>query len=174
MASAPRFNRDVEFMIGHKPNAFWQVTWRAVSPLLMLAIFLFFFAIEVREELTYSIWDPAYVSPGLRGGKGQAPPPSRSQEGIARGGHIAPRETPGCLVAHPRLLSLQEEFPKSKEIKYPGWVYAVVVIVAGVPCLVIPCFAIYKLIRNLFQRPGDQRALVSAVSAASVNGDLWS
>lgn len=49
-----------------------------------------------------------------------------------------------------------------------------VVIVAGVPCLVIPCFAIYKLIRNFFQRPGDQRALVSAVSAASVNGDLWS
>lgn len=40
--------------------------------------------------------------------------------------------------------------------------------------MVIPCFAIYKLIRNFFQRPGDQRALVSAVSAASVNGDLWS
>ncbi|XP_040118135.1 sodium-dependent neutral amino acid transporter B(0)AT1 [Oryx dammah] len=121
-----RFNRDIEFMIGHKPNIFWQVTWRVVSPLLMLAIFLFFFVIEVREELTYNIWDPAY-----------------------------------------------EEFPKSKEIKYPGWVYAVVVLVAGVPCLVIPGFAIYKLIRNHFQRPGDQRALVSSPSAASVNGGLW-
>ncbi|KAI4574333.1 hypothetical protein MJG53_012509 [Ovis ammon polii x Ovis aries] len=122
-----RFNRDIEFMIGHKPNIFWQVTWRVVSPLLMLAIFLFFFVIEVREELTYNIWDPAY-----------------------------------------------EEFPKSKEIKYPGWVYAVVVLVAGVPCLVIPGFAIYRLIRNHFQRPGDQRALVSSPSAASVNGGLWS
>ncbi|XP_061249912.1 sodium-dependent neutral amino acid transporter B(0)AT1 [Bos javanicus] len=122
-----RFNRDIEFMIGHKPNIFWQVTWRVVSPLLMLAIFLFFFVIKVREELTYNIWDPAY-----------------------------------------------EEFPKSKEIKYPGWVYAVVVLVAGVPCLVIPGFAIYKLIRNHFQRRGDQRALVSSLSAASVNGGLWS
>ncbi|OWK02358.1 hypothetical protein Celaphus_00018138 [Cervus elaphus hippelaphus] len=111
-STARWFNRDIEFMIGHKPNIFWQVTWRVVSPLLMLAIFLFFFVIKVREELTYNIWDPGY-----------------------------------------------EEFPKSKEIKYPGWVYAVVVIVAGVPCLVIPCFAIYKLIRNFFQRPGDQRAL---------------
>ena len=46
-------------MIGHKPNIFWQATWRVVSPLLMLAIFLFFFVIEVRAELTYNIWDPA-------------------------------------------------------------------------------------------------------------------
>ena len=114
LASAPRFNRDVEFMIGHKPNAFWQVTWRAVSPLLMLAIFLFFFAIEVREELTYSIWDPAYVSPGLRGGKGQAPPPSRSQEGIARGGHIAPRETPAAWLLTQGCSLSRRNFPNPR------------------------------------------------------------
>lgn len=49
-------------MIGHKPNIFWQITWRVVSPLLMLVIFLFFFVINVNKELIYSVWDPAYVS----------------------------------------------------------------------------------------------------------------
>ncbi|KAK2117482.1 hypothetical protein P7K49_004368 [Saguinus oedipus] len=126
-----RFNTDIEFMIGHKPNIFWQVTWRVVSPLLMLVIFLFFFVVKVKEELTYSIWDPGYVR-----------------------------------------LSPQEEFPKSQKISYPNWVYAVVVIVAGVPCLTIPGYAIYKLIRNCCQKPGDRQGLVSTLSTASVNGDL--
>uniref|UniRef100_A0ABI7VQL1 Solute carrier family 6 member 19 n=1 Tax=Felis catus TaxID=9685 RepID=A0ABI7VQL1_FELCA len=120
-----RFNRDIEFMIGHKPNIFWQVTWRVISPLLMLVIFLFFFVVKVKEELIYSVWDPAY-----------------------------------------------EEFPKSQKVTYPGWVYAVVVIVAGVPCLAIPVFAIYKLIRNHCQRRGDRQGLVSRVSTTSINGDL--
>ncbi|XP_064231915.1 sodium-dependent neutral amino acid transporter B(0)AT1 [Aotus nancymaae] len=120
-----RFNKDIEFMIGHKPNIFWQVTWRVVSPLLMLVIFFFFFVVKVNEELTYSIWDPGY-----------------------------------------------EEFPKSQKISYPNWVYAVVVIVAGVPCLTIPGYAIYKLIRNYCQKPGDRQGLVSTLSTASVNGDL--
>lgn len=68
--------------------------------------------------------------------------------------------------------SPQEEFPKSQKVPYPDWVYAVVVIVAGVPCLTIPCFAIYKLIRNYCQKSGDQHGLVNALSTASVNGDL--
>uniref|UniRef100_F7H6A1 Solute carrier family 6 member 19 n=1 Tax=Callithrix jacchus TaxID=9483 RepID=F7H6A1_CALJA len=120
-----RFNTDIEFMIGHKPNIFWQVTWRVVSPLLMLVIFLFFFVVKVKEELTYSIWDPGY-----------------------------------------------EEFPKSQKISYPNWVYAVVVIVAGVPCLTIPGYAVYKLIRHCCQKSGDRQGLVSTLSTASVNGDL--
>lgn len=61
-------------MIGHQPNLFWQVTWRVVSPLLMLVIFLFFFVIQVNQELIYSVWDPAYVSPGPPGwGQGHCP-----------------------------------------------------------------------------------------------------
>ncbi|XP_062942127.1 sodium-dependent neutral amino acid transporter B(0)AT1 [Cynocephalus volans] len=120
-----RFNRDIEFMIGHKPNIFWQVTWRVVSPLIMLVIVLFFLVVKVNEDLIYSVWDPSY-----------------------------------------------EEFPKSQKVKYPNWVYAVVVIVAGVPSLSIPGFAIYKLIRNRWQRPGDQQGLVSVLSTTSVNGDL--
>lgn len=112
-------------MIGHKPNIFWQVTWRVVSPLLMLVIFLFFLVVKVNEELIYSVWDPAY-----------------------------------------------EEFPKSQKVLYPDWVYGVVVIVAGVPCLTIPGFIIYKLLRNRCQRPENEQGLVSSLSVASVNGDL--
>ncbi|CAO2592044.1 Sodium-dependent neutral amino acid transporter B(0)AT1 [Lemmus lemmus] len=120
-----RFNKDIEFMIGHKPNIFWQITWRVVSPLIMLVIFLFFFVNEVNKSLTYSIWNPDY-----------------------------------------------EEFPKTQKIAYPNWVYAVVVIVVGIPCLAIPGFAIYKLIRNRCQKSGDHHGLVNTMSTASVNGDL--
>lgn len=49
-------------MIGHKPNIFWQVTWRVISPLIMLVIFLFYFVVKVNEELLYSVWNPEYVS----------------------------------------------------------------------------------------------------------------
>ncbi|XP_004845187.1 sodium-dependent neutral amino acid transporter B(0)AT1 isoform X1 [Heterocephalus glaber] len=120
-----RFNKDIEFMIGHKPNIFWQVMWRLVSPLIMLVIFLFFFVIQVSKELVYSVWNPSY-----------------------------------------------EEFPKSQKTLYPGWVTAVVVVVAGVPSLIIPGFAVYKLIRSYWRRPGDRQGLVSALSTASMKGDL--
>ncbi|XP_035285424.1 sodium-dependent neutral amino acid transporter B(0)AT1-like [Anguilla anguilla] len=55
-----RFNRDIEFMIGHKPNIFWQATWRVISPLIMLVIFLFYFVTKVSAELTYNVWDPNF------------------------------------------------------------------------------------------------------------------
>ncbi|XP_064838899.1 sodium-dependent neutral amino acid transporter B(0)AT1-like [Oncorhynchus masou masou] len=52
-----RFNADIEFMIGHKPNLFWQVTWRLVSPVIMLVIFIFYFVTQVSGEQTYLVWD---------------------------------------------------------------------------------------------------------------------
>lgn len=55
-----RFNDDIKFMIGHKPNLFWQVTWRVISPLIMLVIFLFYFVTKVREELSYITWNPEW------------------------------------------------------------------------------------------------------------------
>ncbi|XP_066572084.1 sodium-dependent neutral amino acid transporter B(0)AT1 [Amia ocellicauda] len=56
-----RFNKDIEFMIGHKPNIFWQASWRVISPLIMLVIFLFYFVTKVNEELFYIAWNPDYI-----------------------------------------------------------------------------------------------------------------
>ncbi|KFV14586.1 Sodium-dependent neutral amino acid transporter B(0)AT1, partial [Pterocles gutturalis] len=120
-----RFNKDIEFMIGHKPNIFWQITWRVVSPLIMLVIFFFYFVVKVNEELFYSVWDPSY-----------------------------------------------EEFPKTQKVEYPNWVYAIIVILAGVPSLVIPAFAIYKAIRNCCHKKNDHMGLMSSTSETSVNGNL--
>nr|XP_014353566.1 PREDICTED: sodium-dependent neutral amino acid transporter B(0)AT1 [Latimeria chalumnae] len=120
-----RFNKDIEFMIGHKPNIFWQVTWRVISPLIMLVIFLFYFVVKVNEKLLYIVWNPEY-----------------------------------------------SKFPKSEEKPYPDWVYVIVVILAGVPSLAIPCTAIFMFIRNRCQKNDDQRGLMNSRSVVSVNGDL--
>nr|XP_023673453.1 sodium-dependent neutral amino acid transporter B(0)AT1-like [Paramormyrops kingsleyae] len=53
------FNRDIEFMIGHKPNIFWQATWRLISPLIVLVIFVFYLITKLSVEFTYIVWDPA-------------------------------------------------------------------------------------------------------------------
>uniref|UniRef100_A0A3Q3GCI3 Transporter n=1 Tax=Labrus bergylta TaxID=56723 RepID=A0A3Q3GCI3_9LABR len=81
-----RFNKDIEFMIGHKPNIFWQATWRVISPLIVLVIFV------------------QYASNNY------------------------------------------EYFFLSK--MYSFWVYVIIFILAGLPSLLIPGIALYKL----FQR----------------------
>ncbi|KAG7261523.1 hypothetical protein CRUP_003362, partial [Coryphaenoides rupestris] len=53
-----RFNDDIKFMIGHKPNFFWQIMWRVISPAVMLFILLFFLVDKVSEELIYKSWNP--------------------------------------------------------------------------------------------------------------------
>ncbi|XP_034017227.1 sodium-dependent neutral amino acid transporter B(0)AT1-like [Thalassophryne amazonica] len=52
-----RFNKDLEFMFGHKPNIFWQITWRVLSPLIMIFILVFYFVTQVTKNLTYLVWD---------------------------------------------------------------------------------------------------------------------
>ncbi|KAG7242140.1 hypothetical protein INR49_024186 [Caranx melampygus] len=52
------FNDDIKFMIGHKPNFFWQATWRVISPLIMLVILVFYFVTKVSEKIFYKAWDP--------------------------------------------------------------------------------------------------------------------
>lgn len=56
-----RFNNDIKFMIGHKPNFFWQIMWRVISPAVMLFILCFFVVGKVSEELVYKSWDPQSV-----------------------------------------------------------------------------------------------------------------
>nr|XP_033785697.1 sodium-dependent neutral amino acid transporter B(0)AT1-like [Geotrypetes seraphini] len=120
-----RFNNDIKFMIGHKPNIFWQATWRFISPLIMLTIFLAYFVVKVNQELLYIVWNPDY--------------------------HL---------------------FPKSEKKNYPGWVYAVIVVLAGIPSIVIPFYALYKFIRRRCQSQDDQQELYNATSVVSINGDV--
>ncbi|KAJ7991967.1 hypothetical protein DPEC_G00289340 [Dallia pectoralis] len=103
-----RFNEDIEFMIGRRPNLFWQVTWRFISPLIILAIFLFYLVTKVTEELTYLSWDPSY-----------------------------------------------KDFPKLESKTFPGWIYLIIFILAGVPSLTVPLFALFKWIHDCFCKNKD-------------------
>ncbi|TRY97396.1 hypothetical protein DNTS_032905, partial [Danionella cerebrum] len=105
-----RFNKDLEFMVGHKPNLFWQITWRFLSPITILVILLFFFITTVSKQLSYSIWDPN-----------------------------------------------ADVFPALTEVDYPNWIKAVIFILAGVPSLSIPVFAIIRALRSCISRGKEEQ-----------------
>ncbi|XP_054620658.1 sodium-dependent neutral amino acid transporter B(0)AT1-like [Dunckerocampus dactyliophorus] len=94
-----RFNEDVEFMTGHKPGIFWQVTWRFISPLIVLVILVFYLVTQAQEKFTYLVWDPN-----------------------------------------------SEEFPSLSTRAYPSWINLMIFILAGVPSLVVPVYALCRLI----------------------------
>ncbi|XP_034467704.1 sodium-dependent neutral amino acid transporter B(0)AT1-like [Hippoglossus hippoglossus] len=96
-----RFNDDIEFMIGHKPNIFWQATWRVISPLIIFVILVFYFVTKVSEKLFYKVWDPE-----------------------------------------------SEKFPALEDKPYPVWINVIIFILAGIPCLAVPCVALCKCIRT--------------------------
>ncbi|XP_010730997.1 sodium-dependent neutral amino acid transporter B(0)AT1-like [Larimichthys crocea] len=113
-----RFNKDIEFMIGHKPNIFWQVSWRVISPLIMVFILIFYFVTQVTEIPTYLVWD---------------------------------QESP--------------VFPTLDERPYPSWINVIIFILAGVPSLVIPLFAIFKFIQRKCCKQEGYRDSVDTISA---------
>ena len=49
-------------MVGHKPSIFWQVSWRFISPLIVLVILVFYLVTQAQKKLTYLVWDPNSVS----------------------------------------------------------------------------------------------------------------
>ncbi|XP_017276448.1 sodium-dependent neutral amino acid transporter B(0)AT1-like [Kryptolebias marmoratus] len=100
-----RFNKDIEFMTGRKPSIFWQVTWRAVSPLIVLIILVFYLVTQVQKTLTYLVWDPN-----------------------------------------------SEVFPALASVKYPAWITAVIFLLAGVPSLAMPLYALHRLAFVLCRR----------------------
>ncbi|XP_038626341.1 inactive sodium-dependent neutral amino acid transporter B(0)AT3 isoform X2 [Tachyglossus aculeatus] len=55
-----RFGDDLEWMTGRRPNLYWQVAWKFVSPLLMLIIFLAFLALQTQKQPSYGAWNPHY------------------------------------------------------------------------------------------------------------------
>ncbi|XP_062265973.1 sodium-dependent neutral amino acid transporter B(0)AT1-like [Platichthys flesus] len=96
-----RFNEDIKFMTGRKPGIFWQVSWRFISPLIVMVILVFYLVTQVQEELTYLVWDPNAV-----------------------------------------------EFPSLVSTPYPSWINAVVFLLAGVPSVAVPVYAVCRLVLN--------------------------
>uniref|UniRef100_A0A3Q4HYX8 Solute carrier family 6 member 19 n=1 Tax=Neolamprologus brichardi TaxID=32507 RepID=A0A3Q4HYX8_NEOBR len=57
-----RFNEDIKFMVGRKPSIFWQITWRFISPLIVLVILVFYLVAQAQKQLNYLVWDINSVS----------------------------------------------------------------------------------------------------------------
>uniref|UniRef100_A0A3B5B435 Transporter n=1 Tax=Stegastes partitus TaxID=144197 RepID=A0A3B5B435_9TELE len=56
-----RFNDDIEWMTGRRPNIYWQATWRFISPFLLLVVFVAYVVTEAEQPATYNAWNPDYV-----------------------------------------------------------------------------------------------------------------
>ncbi|XP_056300561.1 sodium-dependent neutral amino acid transporter B(0)AT3-like isoform X1 [Pseudoliparis swirei] len=56
-----RFNDDIEWMTGRRPNIYWQATWRFISPLMLLVVFVAYVVVEAEKRPTYNTWNPEYV-----------------------------------------------------------------------------------------------------------------
>ncbi|KAL6100046.1 slc6a19 [Pungitius sinensis] len=113
-----RFNEDIEFMIGHKPNIFWQATWRVISPLVVLVIFVFYFVTKVSATLTYITWNPS-----------------------------------------------SENFPVLETVEYPSWINVIIFLLAGLPSLFIPGYALCKLLKRCCCKKQVDKREVNTVSA---------
>ncbi|KAF5901108.1 sodium-dependent neutral amino acid transporter B(0)AT3-like, partial [Clarias magur] len=57
---ANRFSDDIEWMTGRRPNLYWQATWRVISPLMLLVVFLAYVVVQAQEKPTYEAWNPSY------------------------------------------------------------------------------------------------------------------
>lgn len=61
MPSFTRFSKDVEWMTGRKLNLYWHITWRFISPLLLLTVFMAFVTLQMQKPPSYTAWNPKYV-----------------------------------------------------------------------------------------------------------------
>ncbi|XP_077431617.1 sodium- and chloride-dependent transporter XTRP3A-like [Vanacampus margaritifer] len=53
-----RFEKDIEDMIGHRPNWYLKIMWGIMSPLLLIVIFIFYIVNYIRGGTpTYQAWD---------------------------------------------------------------------------------------------------------------------
>ncbi|XP_036166407.1 inactive sodium-dependent neutral amino acid transporter B(0)AT3 isoform X2 [Myotis myotis] len=55
-----RFCDDIEWMTGRRPGLYWRVTWKVISPLLLLTIFVAYIIFLVWTTLSYKAWNPQY------------------------------------------------------------------------------------------------------------------
>ncbi|XP_076009935.1 sodium- and chloride-dependent transporter XTRP3A isoform X4 [Genypterus blacodes] len=53
-----RFEKDIEDMIGHRPNWYWKIMWAAVCPVLLVALFISYIVNYISGGVpTYQAWD---------------------------------------------------------------------------------------------------------------------
>lgn len=90
-------------MTGRRPGFYWRATWKVVSPLLLLTIFVAYVALLASSPPGYKAWNPQYVSP-LSGGTAQGPRtqpdtapqcPPHSED--SHSGHRCPRVSPRTM-----------------------------------------------------------------------------
>lgn len=55
-----RFSKDMKWMTGRKLNLYWQITWKFISPLLLLIVFVAFVTLQIQKKPTYAAWNPKY------------------------------------------------------------------------------------------------------------------
>ncbi|XP_012694184.1 sodium- and chloride-dependent transporter XTRP3 isoform X1 [Clupea harengus] len=54
-----RFEKDIEDMLGHRPNWYWKIMWAVVSPVLLISLFIFYIVDYIRGGTpTYQAWNP--------------------------------------------------------------------------------------------------------------------
>lgn len=58
-----RFCDDIAWMTGRRPGLYWRLTWKVISPLLLLTILVAYIALLAHTPPSYRAWDPGYVSP---------------------------------------------------------------------------------------------------------------
>uniref|UniRef100_A0A4W2EDF3 Transporter n=1 Tax=Bos indicus x Bos taurus TaxID=30522 RepID=A0A4W2EDF3_BOBOX len=61
-----RFCDDIAWMTGRRPGFYWRATWKVVSPLLLLTIFLAYVALLASSPPHYKAWNPRYERFPLR------------------------------------------------------------------------------------------------------------
>ncbi|XP_051575206.1 sodium- and chloride-dependent transporter XTRP3-like [Myxocyprinus asiaticus] len=53
-----RFEKDIEDMLGHRPNWYWKIMWAAVSPVLLISLFIFYIINYIQGGTpNYQAWD---------------------------------------------------------------------------------------------------------------------
>ncbi|KAJ8288113.1 hypothetical protein COCON_G00007720 [Conger conger] len=55
-----RFSDDIEWMTGKRPNLYWQITWRFISPVMLLVVFLAYIVVQASTVPTYPAWNKDY------------------------------------------------------------------------------------------------------------------
>ncbi|XP_034560913.1 sodium-dependent neutral amino acid transporter B(0)AT1-like [Notolabrus celidotus] len=103
-----RLNEDIEFMIGYKPSIYWRISWRFITPLIILAILVFYLVTLGQDELTYLVWDPE-----------------------------------------------SDTFPTLALVPYPAWINVIIFILAGIPSLALPAYALYRLVFDKYVKKED-------------------